>query len=152
MGLILDDAGRVLLVDPVYKDGFILPGGSALANELPHVAVTREVHEEVGLELRPLRLLVVDCFPENRERDPREGISFVFFMGVVGPEAPILTDPEELRGVHWVAREDLSHRTHPYQCRRIRTALRVLEEGEGAQYLVQGEVVHVTGSATLTLT
>ncbi|GAA0979257.1 NUDIX hydrolase [Nocardiopsis tropica] len=47
--LIRDEQGRMLLVDPVYKPFWDLPGGMAEANEPPHNAARREVNEEVGL-------------------------------------------------------------------------------------------------------
>ena len=41
--LIRDDAGRVLLVKPTYKDGWEIPGGYVEKGESPHAAATREV-------------------------------------------------------------------------------------------------------------
>lgn len=43
--LIRDEAGRVLLVDPTYKDGWDLPGGMVEANESPRAAAARELGE-----------------------------------------------------------------------------------------------------------
>ncbi|WP_282793698.1 NUDIX domain-containing protein [Streptomyces sp. CC224B] len=146
VGIIRDYDGRVLLVDPAYKDGWILPGGGAHANEFPHVAVTREVQEEVGLELYPARLLVVDYVPENEADDVREGLTFVFDMGSVGADTPKLINSHELTGVQWVLRDDLPEVTVPAQERRIREALRVVEGTGTVHYLVNGERVCVNGS------
>ena len=55
-----DDQGRVLLVDPVYKEGWDLPGGAVEAEESPHAAWRREVAEELGLDRPPGRVLAVD--------------------------------------------------------------------------------------------
>jgi len=44
--LFRDGAGRPLLVDPVYKDTWDLPGGAVEAEESPHAACRREVAEE----------------------------------------------------------------------------------------------------------
>jgi ADP-ribose pyrophosphatase YjhB (NUDIX family) len=41
--LIRDEAGRVLLVNPTYKDFWDLPGGMAEANEPPRAAAEREL-------------------------------------------------------------------------------------------------------------
>jgi 8-oxo-dGTP pyrophosphatase MutT (NUDIX family) len=38
-----DDRGRVLLVNPVYKETWDLPGGAVEAEESPHAACRREV-------------------------------------------------------------------------------------------------------------
>jgi ADP-ribose pyrophosphatase YjhB (NUDIX family) len=49
--LLRDDHGRILLVDPVYKPDWDLPGGMAEANESPTDAVRRELREELGLNV-----------------------------------------------------------------------------------------------------
>src|ERR1035438_4690192 len=48
-----DRVGRVLLVDPVYRDTWDLPGGAVEAEESPHAACRREVAEELGLDRPP---------------------------------------------------------------------------------------------------
>src|SRR6202042_1722416 len=47
--LFTDDAGRVLLVKPNYRDHWSLPGGILEEGEPPHEACRREVLEELGL-------------------------------------------------------------------------------------------------------
>jgi ADP-ribose pyrophosphatase YjhB (NUDIX family) len=47
--LFRDGTGRVLLVDPTYKETWDLPGGAVEAEESPHAACRREVSEELGL-------------------------------------------------------------------------------------------------------
>ncbi|MCX5210073.1 hypothetical protein OG689_12340 [Kitasatospora sp. NBC_00240] len=41
--LILNRHGAVLLIGTTYKEGLLLPGGSAERNELPHLAARRHV-------------------------------------------------------------------------------------------------------------
>jgi 8-oxo-dGTP pyrophosphatase MutT (NUDIX family) len=48
-----DDQGRVLLVNPVYKEAWDLPGGAVEAEESPYAACRREVAEELGLDRPP---------------------------------------------------------------------------------------------------
>jgi 8-oxo-dGTP pyrophosphatase MutT (NUDIX family) len=48
-GAVFDDAGRVLLVRHRYMKGWALPGGGVDRGEPPHLAVMRELGEEVGL-------------------------------------------------------------------------------------------------------
>jgi ADP-ribose pyrophosphatase YjhB (NUDIX family) len=43
-----DEQGRVLLVNPSYKETWDLPGGAVKAEESPHAACRREVAEELG--------------------------------------------------------------------------------------------------------
>ncbi|WP_262379938.1 NUDIX domain-containing protein [Nonomuraea sp. PA05] len=63
--LIRDEHGRVLLVDPVYKPDWDLPGGMAENNEPPAAAARREVKEELGLDLEIRSALVVDWVPPH---------------------------------------------------------------------------------------
>src|ERR1700685_2203694 len=58
-----DEEGRVLVVNPVYKPTWDLPGGAAEADESPHAACRREVAEELGLDRPPGRVLAVDWVP-----------------------------------------------------------------------------------------
>ena len=51
--LFRDANGRVLLVNPVYKNTWDLPGGAVEAEESPHAACRREVAEELGLDRPP---------------------------------------------------------------------------------------------------
>src|SRR3954467_5168281 len=78
-----DDQGRVLLVEPTYKDYWEIPGGSVEADESPHAAVVRELKEELGLLVQPGRLLVVDWVPPRPGRT--EGLMMVFDGGVLTP-------------------------------------------------------------------
>ena len=48
--LFVDSASRILLVDPVYRDTWDLPGGAVEAEESPYAACRREVAEELGLD------------------------------------------------------------------------------------------------------
>jgi len=57
--LILDNASRVLLVKEISDGLWTLPGGWCDVGESPSEAVTREVYEETGLKVRPIRLLAL---------------------------------------------------------------------------------------------
>ena len=93
--LLSDDAGRVLLVEPTYKDDWEIPGGGVEADESPYTAAVRELKEELGLPVRPGRLLVTDWVPPRPERT--EGLMLVFDGGVLaaGADCP---DPAAGRG------------------------------------------------------
>jgi ADP-ribose pyrophosphatase YjhB (NUDIX family) len=61
-GLVLDNQGRVLLVEHSYVPGWHLPGGGVDPDELPEHAVARELEEEAGVRAtsRPRLLSVHD--------------------------------------------------------------------------------------------
>src|SRR6202021_1747934 len=79
-----DQTGQVLLVDPVYRDTWDVPGGVVEAEESPHAACRREVAEEIGLN-RPLgRVLAVDWAPS--QPDYPEGVVVISAGGVLTVE------------------------------------------------------------------
>jgi 8-oxo-dGTP pyrophosphatase MutT (NUDIX family) len=50
-GLVVDDAGRILLVRHTYRPGWYFPGGGVEKNELIATALERELREEAGIVL-----------------------------------------------------------------------------------------------------
>ena len=90
----VDGAGRVLLVDPTYRDTWDLPGGAVEAEESPYAACRREVAEELGLDRRPGRVLAVDWVPSRPGRP--EGLVVVYDGGLLGTvEVDAITLPED---------------------------------------------------------
>jgi 8-oxo-dGTP pyrophosphatase MutT (NUDIX family) len=50
LALVVDEQGRVLLVEQTYTDGWYLPGGGVRRKEALDAALRRELREEVGIE------------------------------------------------------------------------------------------------------
>jgi ADP-ribose pyrophosphatase YjhB (NUDIX family) len=57
--VVLDDGGRVLLVQEKSDGLWTLPGGWADPNDSPRDVAAREVREEASVEVRPVRLLAL---------------------------------------------------------------------------------------------
>jgi 8-oxo-dGTP diphosphatase len=112
-----------------------MPGGLVEAGESPREAATREVHEELGLELdlQEHNLLAVE-WVEARRPGRRNRVAFVF----AGPElAPadldrIRLDAAELDEWRMVHRHDSEYLLHPAIRRRI---VGPLQLNTSAQYL-----------------
>ncbi|MGW7446003.1 NUDIX domain-containing protein [Kitasatospora sp. NPDC054795] len=121
--LVRNRRGDVLLVDPDYMDGMILPGGAARPNESPHLAAARHLHAETGLHLRLGDVLAVDFTPADRFL---ERLNLVFDGGTV-PDATRLAVPPRhgsgLLGARFVPARDLPDIMAPSQAARVNEAL-----------------------------
>jgi 8-oxo-dGTP pyrophosphatase MutT (NUDIX family) len=135
--LILDENGRVLLVEPNYKDYWEIPGGLIEVGETPSQGCAREVAEELGLTREPGRLLVVDWAPHPQWGDR---VLFVFDGGVLTePEiAAIRLQPEELDSYEFLPPAEALHRLIPRLRRRVSAALQARAESR-ILYLEHGE-------------
>lgn len=81
-GLITDTDGKVLIVKPSHKDGWIFPGGYVEVDESPSQAFLREMTAELGVEItEPVRLLSIDY-----RGSADEYIMFIFDGGVFTEE------------------------------------------------------------------
>ncbi|WP_338677290.1 NUDIX domain-containing protein [Streptomyces sp. SCSIO 30461] len=138
--LLRDPGGRVLLVNPTYKPGWDLPGGMAEENEPPHEAAARELHEELGLEISPRVLLVVDWVPPHGPWDDQ--IAFIFDGGTLGHEEAEGLRPHdaELSEIMFVAPDKAAAFLQDRLCRRFDAAMRAASAGIPA-YLHDGVTV-----------
>lgn len=138
--LLSDDQGRVLLVEPTYKDHWEVPGGSVEADESPYTAVGRELKEELGLTLQAGRLLVTDWVPPRPGRT--EGLMLVFDGGILTPEqtAKIRLPADELRSWAWCTEREAGQRLSDLLARRIVAAVRARAEST-AVYLENGFLI-----------
>lgn len=95
--LIFDRKGRLLILKPVYKSGWTIPGGVMEADgETPWEACQREVREECGLQVRSARLACVD-FRRPRPGKPG-GMRFLFDCGTLADADfdAVVLQPEEI--------------------------------------------------------
>ena len=134
--LILDEAGRVLLVEPNYKDYWEIPGGLIEVGETPSQGCEREIAEELGLTRTPGRLLVVDWAPHPTHGDR---VLFVFDGGVLTTAeiAEIRLQPTELDSYEFLPPARALDRLVPRLRCRVDAALRARTEGS-TLYLEHG--------------
>jgi ADP-ribose pyrophosphatase YjhB (NUDIX family) len=81
---ILDDDGRILLVERSDDRCWGLPAGWVEPNEAPVRTVVREAREELGLEIEPLQLVDVMFRPASAAYGPHAVVSVVYLCGVRG--------------------------------------------------------------------
>lgn len=135
--VVVDDLGRVLMVEPTYKPGWEVPGGLVETNESPRAAAAREVREELALDVEVGRLLVVDYVPAGRR--PDDGLMLLYAAGPLDTGQIVLAQ-DELRSWHWCDREALLERTTPFMARRVLAGLAALVDG-GVHELVEGHPI-----------
>jgi 8-oxo-dGTP diphosphatase len=99
--VIWDNKGRVLLIrrkNEPFKGAHALPGGFVDIGETVEAACRREVLEESGLTVGPLRLLGIYSDPG---RDPRGHMVSVSYMAFL-PRAPAPKAGSDAEVAEWV--------------------------------------------------
>ncbi|MFI1800028.1 NUDIX domain-containing protein [Streptomyces sp. NPDC020379] len=120
--LFFDEADRVLLVEPSYKDYRDIPGGYVEEGESPRQACVREVQEELGIAPHIGRLLVVDWAPHPGEGDK---VLYLFDGGRLSADdcRQIALQADELRGYDFHNADQVADLTIPRLARRIVAAI-----------------------------
>ncbi|GAA3778210.1 NUDIX hydrolase [Streptomyces chiangmaiensis] len=140
--LFRDVEGRVLLVEPNYRDGWALPGGTIESDtgETPRQGARRETAEEIGLDVELGRLLAVD-WVNGTVRPPL--VAYLYDGGVLAEKdlEAIRLQEEELLSWQLVPREKLSSFLPGALGRRVLAALDVLAEGTSTAELENGHRV-----------
>lgn len=141
--LFRDAEGRVLLVEPNYREGWGLPGGTVESDdgESPRRGARRETAEEIGLDVEIGRLLAVD-WVQGPGRPPL--VAYLYDGGVLAAAdfAAIRLQEEELLSWRLVPRAELAAYLPGALGRRVLAALDALEaENAGAAELENGHRV-----------
>ena len=100
IGLVTDGSGRLLLVRPTYRQGWLPPGGFLGRGEVPTEALRREVQEELGLRMgfdEPHRVY----FDVERQ-----GVTFVCVGVLPSGQEPRVRGPE-LSDVRWFGLDEI---------------------------------------------
>ena len=137
--LIRDDRDRILLCDTRFKIDWELPGGIVESGESPREGATREVREELGLDLDVGRLLVADWLPPYLGWE--DALEMIFDGGRVTPadlEAYVLQE-HEISAVALLTLDEAARVVTPLSHRRL-TVAAGLGPGETA-YLEDGRRV-----------
>ena len=128
--LVRDPEGRVLLCNLTYKQDWDLPGGVVEVNESPHHAVSREVHEELGLSIDAGRLALTDWLPPWSGWD--DAVCLVFDGGVhdAAVQETIVAQAREIRSARFCTVAEVHTLCADFTARRIDTALANLAGGD----------------------
>lgn len=135
--LIRDPEDRVLLCRLTYKQDWDLPGGVVEVHESPQLAVSREVAEELALDLEGDSLLLTDWLPSWSGWD--DALCLVFDGGVHDPALldEVVLQPREIRAAEFCSLEQIHERCADFTARRVIAAL-ASARGEGPPYTESG--------------
>jgi ADP-ribose pyrophosphatase YjhB (NUDIX family) len=137
-----DAEGRVLLVEPNYRTGWALPGGTIESDsgESPRQGARRETLEEIGLDRELGRLLAVAWVP-HPGLPPR--VAYVYDGGVLDENdfKAIRLQESELLSWRLVPREELTDYLPGELGNRVLAALDALADGSVTAELENGRRV-----------
>ena len=122
-GAVFDAAGRILMVrEAVDEDRWTLPGGWAEVNQTPAQSVVREVYEESGYHVRPIKLAAV--WDRGQQAHPPTVFSVVRMFFICALEGGSPRTSLETSGIDWFAQAHIPanlslRRTLPYHIDRM---------------------------------
>ncbi len=143
--VITDPEGRVLLVEPTYKDTWEIPGGVVEVGEAPAEACERECREELGMDVPIGRLLVLD----HQTLEGRGDSTMLLYDGgsLDGTEAFSLP-ADELRSARFIQADSLNRLTTERLAARVVAALEAIRAGTVIE--LHGSLPRDGGSPTAT--
>ncbi len=89
---IFDAEGRLLIVQRSDNGKWNMPGGAADVGETPSAVAVREVREETGLRVRPVRLIGVSDGPTIGSTSPVHLYHLDFLCEVIGGELTLTNE------------------------------------------------------------
>lgn len=102
--IILDADRRVLVVRKQGTTRFMQPGGKPEIGETPAETLTRELHEELGLELAPDDLEPLGRFVSEAANEPGHRVVADAFVVTIGAAEPVAQ--AELAELRWITPAD----------------------------------------------
>lgn len=127
--LVRDDRGRVLMCRLTYKLDWDLPGGVVEVGESPRPATSRELSEELGVEIEAGDLVLTDWLPPWSGWD--DAVCLVFDGGVHDPSitSRMVLEEREIRDATFLTIDEVRDRAADFTYRRIVAALSNAEAG-----------------------
>lgn len=130
--LVRDRDSRVLLCQLTYKQDWDLPGGVVEVGESPQLAVSREVEEELGLDIEAGPLLLTDWLPPWSGWD--DALCLVFDGGAhdAAIAETIVKQAREIKDAAFCTLEQAAELCADFTARRLAAALANLDGGAPA--------------------
>jgi len=101
---IIVQQGRMLVIrrsrSVIAPLTYCFPGGGIEDGETEETAVIREVHEEIGVPIRPLRRLW-ECVTAWK-------VHLAWWLAEMDPDAVAAINPREVESVHWFTPQEMA--------------------------------------------
>jgi 8-oxo-dGTP diphosphatase len=138
VGALLFHKGDLLIVQPTYNPGWILPGGTVEAEESPLEALHRELREELDLAIEPLSLLAVDYIPNRDVKG--EYLQMLFSAKDLSDDQAqhIHLQAYELKDYLFVSLETAYKLLTPLVAERVKSGIAILDATTPLPYLENG--------------
>ncbi|SER81903.1 8-oxo-dGTP pyrophosphatase MutT, NUDIX family [Pseudomonas sp. NFACC02] len=104
--LLIGADGRTLLVRKRGTQAFMQPGGKIDAGETPVNALTRELHEELGLLIEPEQAEFLGEFSASAANEPGFEVNCQLYRLDVAQD---VTPAAEIEEIMWVDAGDVNH-------------------------------------------
>ncbi|MFI9274055.1 NUDIX domain-containing protein [Kitasatospora sp. NPDC052896] len=126
---ITNPAGEVLLVKS-YRPHHQFPGGVIELSEGPEECAVRETSEELGIELRPGRLLCVSWLTATgTSLEDQPGTQFFIDLGTIPADTPITLQEDELDSWTWASVERAAELLGPVSAQRLQACYAARADG-----------------------
>ncbi|MGD1918957.1 MAG: NUDIX domain-containing protein [Pleurocapsa sp.] len=135
--LLFNQEKQLLILKPIYRDCWLLPGGVIEQNESPRQACIREVKEETGIECESPKLVCVDY--ANNPQKKLESVQFIFLAETVKDSTNIIVPKKEISAYQFCELNTAISMLGIHSQRRLQSLMPYLNNEQSIIYLENGQ-------------
>jgi 8-oxo-dGTP diphosphatase len=118
---------ELLIVEPTYRNDWLLPGGIIEENESPREACEREIKEELGIDIKISRILCIEY--QSAHSSKTESVQFIADGGIISDYeiSKIQIQQSELKSYQFLKIESTKNILNTLLSARLEFAFKALE-------------------------